>query len=641
VSFFYDTDRSSKTVFDCFYARIIDDIVRKDENFLRTNYLTPYCRRLSSNDPIVEIQGTVENNITFNSLRSQQITSEHLLQWSILIDVIEQYAIYLSTNDTQLDQIIFYNCSSAWFGSHCQYTFGLDILIESFGDFVVSSFNNREKFSQKFIIHTCYPYLTECYRGPGLMCLDWREICDGKIDCIGDRFGIDEEHCEELEINECKEDEYRCHNGAQCIPLEFYRDGWASKDCLDGTDEDHYGILDESLDLPTLLKCIGLVTFPCEERTCRYPRSFSCGDGDCLQFFLTFNRLERKTSNCPGTGRDFYHNRAVYMTSKQLSTDCYKLLFCKLRFYNIFTDDTYNEQYCLSSDWLSSNNCSQEFLLFPAEPLFVGYFQLIYSSKSLVNNVDGDVTPKYVCNDPRLCLHLPDATFQINGLVCRPFQALDFGEIIDHMYFLNAHLRQTANSCLLKGNINNYTSNSSLFYCKQSHKHISKYRLIDGVDDCYDGEDEIYTDSCSLNDTRRFSCTSENKCLSPLAIGVDLPDCKGKEDQLINNHRRSVYSGLCNRVIDLFNEDVAEEDDCQLWPCSNPYTRCDGNFQCANGIDEIGCTIPIVTLMNLNVLFQVLLTINVYLKRIFTRNHSTAAFTSMELCVDNYFIRVT
>jgi hypothetical protein len=31
------------------------------------------------------------------------------------------------------------------------------------------------------------------------MCLDWREICDGKIDCIGDNSGIDEKYCEEMD----------------------------------------------------------------------------------------------------------------------------------------------------------------------------------------------------------------------------------------------------------------------------------------------------------------------------------------------------------------------------------------------------------------------------------------------------------
>ncbi|CAF4779990.1 unnamed protein product, partial [Rotaria sp. Silwood2] len=67
------------------------------------------------------IQGYVENVGMFKILRSQGFNSEHLLQWSISIDFIEQYAMYLITNDTKFDEISFYNCSSSWFGSHCQY----------------------------------------------------------------------------------------------------------------------------------------------------------------------------------------------------------------------------------------------------------------------------------------------------------------------------------------------------------------------------------------------------------------------------------------------------------------------------------------------------------------------------------------
>jgi len=232
-------DENSQTDYDCFYASIIDDLIgEKNGTFLRTDYLTPYCLRPSSNDSPILIEGNIETATTFKSLRSQQISSKQLFEWSISIDIIEQYTMYLSTNDSKFDEIIFYNCSSSWFGSHCQYTFGSNILIKSFGEFLLSSFNNRKKYLGKIIINTCYPHLSECYRGPEPMCLDWREICDGKIDCIGNNYGLDEQYCEELEINECKQDEYRCHNGAQCIPLDFYRDDLMSKDCLDGTDED-------------------------------------------------------------------------------------------------------------------------------------------------------------------------------------------------------------------------------------------------------------------------------------------------------------------------------------------------------------------------------------------------------------------
>ena len=48
---------------------------------------------------------------------------------------------------------------------------------------------------------TCYTHF-KCDRHPLMFwCLDWREICDGKIDCFND--GIDEKHCDELELQEC------------------------------------------------------------------------------------------------------------------------------------------------------------------------------------------------------------------------------------------------------------------------------------------------------------------------------------------------------------------------------------------------------------------------------------------------------
>ncbi|CAF5051526.1 unnamed protein product, partial [Rotaria sp. Silwood1] len=204
-----------------------------------------------------------ENVVMFKTLRSQGINSDHLLQWSISIDIIEQYAIYLITNDTTLDDISFYNCSTSWFGSH------------------FSLFNNRKQYHKKLTINTFYPHLSECHRGPEPMCLDRREICNEIIDCIEDSFGMDEQYCDKIEMNKSKEDEYRFHNGAQCIPLVFFRDSWTSKDCLDETDEDEISMNSQVISDVSKLDCIGILTFPCEERSCRITRSFPCGDGEC------------------------------------------------------------------------------------------------------------------------------------------------------------------------------------------------------------------------------------------------------------------------------------------------------------------------------------------------------------------------
>jgi len=57
----------------------------------------------------------------------------------------------------------------------------------------------------------------ECNRGTP-PCLDWREICDGKIDCLDS--GSDELACDELDANECATDEFLCNSGL-CIPYDL------------------------------------------------------------------------------------------------------------------------------------------------------------------------------------------------------------------------------------------------------------------------------------------------------------------------------------------------------------------------------------------------------------------------------------
>ena len=90
-------------------------------------------------------------------------------------------------------------------------------------------FVNRIEHSQTF---SCY-ILLPCDRGPWPACLDWSEICDGKVDCLNG--GIDENDCWQIEIHQCEFDEYRCMNG-QCISQSFLRDNTDVFDCADKTD---------------------------------------------------------------------------------------------------------------------------------------------------------------------------------------------------------------------------------------------------------------------------------------------------------------------------------------------------------------------------------------------------------------------
>ncbi|CAF5087246.1 unnamed protein product, partial [Rotaria sp. Silwood1] len=135
--------------------------------------------------------------------------------------------------------------------------------------------SNEEKYEH---ISSCYTHL-QCHRGPLPACLDWREICDGKVDCFDG--GQDEQNCWQLEMNECdNNNQYRCHNGAQCIPNTFYNDNKYNPDCLDGSDED-YSELENRFS-----SCHQDPTFRCEEHMCPRSDLFSCGDGNCVPIMI-------------------------------------------------------------------------------------------------------------------------------------------------------------------------------------------------------------------------------------------------------------------------------------------------------------------------------------------------------------------
>ncbi|CAF4926448.1 unnamed protein product, partial [Rotaria sp. Silwood1] len=118
---------------------------------------------------------------------------------------------------------IFFNCTQPWFGTRCQYFLELN-------DPIILT--DIDLMSSSIITQTCY-ILLDCVRGGPLMCLDWREVCDGRIDCLNG--AIDEMECFNLEINECGPDEYRCHNGL-CISKIFWKNEEDTAECLDQSD---------------------------------------------------------------------------------------------------------------------------------------------------------------------------------------------------------------------------------------------------------------------------------------------------------------------------------------------------------------------------------------------------------------------
>lgn len=146
---------------------------------------------------------TIDQKLTFENLRKQNITSEQLYQWSAPINLIEQYEEYLISNKSSISSNIFYNCTLERFGDQCQYEF-IYIPSDSFSLYEIILGFYRNMYEPTSL--TCYTHL-KCDRGSKSLCLDWTEICDGYIDCVNDQS--DEKFCWKLHINVQTDNVYR------------------------------------------------------------------------------------------------------------------------------------------------------------------------------------------------------------------------------------------------------------------------------------------------------------------------------------------------------------------------------------------------------------------------------------------------
>ncbi|CAF4741191.1 unnamed protein product, partial [Rotaria sp. Silwood2] len=271
--YYSDIRQSSYLTFDCLYNQIIEGELDEYSSYIINNQLTPYCRRPNYDEKEEEISDilieNIANKITFKELSKLGVTSEQLLNWSAPIDLAERYEMNNQSSE------LFFNCSSPWFGLKCQYRFVYNLSLP-FNKIVEYSVISRTGIITDVSVTTCYPFLPDCDRGPWSLCLDWRQICNGKIDCMR---GEDEQWCETLEMTTCADDEYRCHYGGQCIPMQFVRDSTFSIDCLDGSEEN-----EPFFTFPAFIfsACGSIISFQCEERINRYPLSFPCGNGQFL-----------------------------------------------------------------------------------------------------------------------------------------------------------------------------------------------------------------------------------------------------------------------------------------------------------------------------------------------------------------------
>ena len=229
-----------------------------------------YCRRpeepinLTRDSDTLACQNNGGKLRHFPELKStQDQLSEILHQWNSSIERVEDFSRYLSRPSPPNGSLC--QCVQASsFGKNCEYQLPFGT---TFDETLQWQLTMRKADPYKAYMHkdiVCYDTL-KC--DSGLLCLDWREVCDGVQQCMS---GSDEENCDLLEMNICEADEYRCMNG-MCIPDEYFLDG--EFDCLDWSDELQYK---KSVECGTEAASV-----QCDDHLC-LPNEWSCGDGECI-----------------------------------------------------------------------------------------------------------------------------------------------------------------------------------------------------------------------------------------------------------------------------------------------------------------------------------------------------------------------
>ncbi|CAF1445939.1 unnamed protein product [Adineta ricciae] len=530
---------------------------------IQAKQIIAFCLRTNSSLKLSPYNNTIDHSYTFAQLRQNNISSEMLLSWSATIDLAERYDMFLNKiSSPSKEEPLFYNCSKGWFGSSCRFSFDLDGDL-SWGHLILLNSGRATIKDLDEPTFTCYTHL-QCKTS--WLCLDWRNICDRAMDCDD---GSDEIHCWQLEMNECEENEYRCHNG-QCIPEEFFNDDASDPDCADTTDEPKFtsGICDVYLH------------FGCEETSC-IPGSmmfFPCGDGQCAHNVL----------QC-ANGRDY----------PRLNDLCSIYIICS---WNL--DEDANNTRCLYAGvdftHLTNDDCPPLYS-FLDRPIL---FQHVYIM--LANSGERGTRPRLelICYDERLCGHFQLPIERFNGSTCLRVEQLRIDP--NRLDLALPSLRRFFSECAVMPNESSMCNETAMYRCLNSTKCISKHRLVDGICDCPGNDDEMYEHSCSLNDARhRFSCVDNNKtkCHVPfdptdVDFGVDRT-CKRKMSEYYEpptevTQDQLTFQIMCDGTPELNpivvdGREETDETGCEFWPCNNVYTRCDGWWMCANGADEVNC----------------------------------------------------
>ena len=384
----------------------------------------------------------------------------------------------------------------------------------------------------------------------GLLCLDWREICDGVQHCLS---GRDEENCDLLEMNQCDEDEYRCSNG-MWIPEEFFMDG--GLDCLDWSDEmffrSHEQCPEES------------VSTECDDHLCEQVW-WSCGDGQCIHDRLYFQKWNTRFMCI--SGRDQYficetHRTGLWWTMP--NGRCFNSMLSMSRVMRHSDEDVceYLLKCALSMGGEIHCHCKGRMECVYRLEEFCPLLLIQYPRGAIVTPVTF-----FFYNRTRDWQYSWPDWIVINGTVRCRGSLVSARKFVPYTSQLNFRGLLEEYFCRSSENVpvaeqECHHSNESTDRCGDWNGCLSKTRILDGAMACLHGNDEQdqnemeIAESCARVRRHRFRCSREQAtCLEVRSLGNVAKTCRNRFDELLFGVGRLLSSMNCNEQ---------RQDECSL-----------------------------------------------------------------------------
>ena len=480
----------------------------------------------------------------FSNLSASQINRSTILhQWKSSLERVEQYLRYLRDPD-QHDGYLCQCVHPQSFGKNCEYRLPVGSTLDQTLQWQIKMKSTYGISMQEYGSIICY----NTYRcESGLLCLDWREICDGIQQCM---FGDDEKNCDLLEMNECSENEYRCQNG-MCIPDEHFLDG--DLDCLDWSDEMSFK---QDQQCPHKR-----VSRECDDRICP-PNQWSCGDGQCIEDRLAFQKGPDKSEclnmrdqsfmcethyrraqwtmpngRCYSSGSRQYEESSVVNRSDE--SYCQYLLKCSLSLGQEKGCPCWGGRNCTE---YFNRECSLKIIQYPKGGFIAPYVFFFFNGTRPWN------TRRYqdwiVINGTIKCRGYPTSIYRIF-----PFDfQWNLIRIIEELF-----CQQSTNLPRLETIVNDqycYHSKNAMNVCNESKICLSSTRLKDGFLDCFNQMDEsilINIEKICSDSPHRFRC-SENRstCLNVMTLGDKKDHCENRYDEQWMGNGRQISEMNCN-----------------------------------------------------------------------------------------------